>query len=136
MHHGVYGNPTQIYLTDDQRARLTERASREGVPVSQLVRDAIDALLESEDDLEATFGAAPGSRPTAVGSWLIRRLLAGMEEIVVDRRVADRAGRIRGELPKIRMPDALIAATALVHSLTLSTKNVRDFRDVKGLRLR
>jgi hypothetical protein len=34
------------------------------------------------------------------------------------------------------MPDALIAATALVHSLTLSTKNVRDFRDVKGLRLR
>ena len=50
-----------------------------------------------------------------------RRLLAGMEELPVDRRIAERAGLLRGELP-LRMHDALIAATTLVHSLTLHTK--------------
>jgi hypothetical protein len=51
---------TQIYLTDEQRARLAERARAKGVPMSQLIRDAIDALLVEEDDLDATFGSAPG----------------------------------------------------------------------------
>lgn len=66
----------------------------------------------------------------------VRRLLAGMDEVTVDRRVADRAGRLRRQVPPLRMPDALIAATALVHSLTLHTKNTRDFKRVPGLRLR
>lgn len=51
---------TQIYLTDEQRARLAERAKAQGVPMSQLIRDAVDALLTSDDDVEATFGSAPG----------------------------------------------------------------------------
>jgi toxin FitB len=66
----------------------------------------------------------------------VRRLLAGMDELSVDRRVAERAGRLRRQLPRLRMPDALIAATALVHSLTLHTKNSRDFKLVPTLRLR
>jgi predicted nucleic acid-binding protein len=66
----------------------------------------------------------------------VRRLLAGMDEIPVDRRIADRAGQLRREVPTLRMPDALIAATALVHSLSLHTKNVRDFRRVPAVRLR
>ena len=51
---------THIYLTDEQRARLAERAKTTGVPMSQLIREAVDAFLASDDDLEATFGAAPG----------------------------------------------------------------------------
>jgi hypothetical protein len=66
----------------------------------------------------------------------VRRLLAGMDEVPVDRRVADRAGLLRRQLPGLRMPDALIAATALVHSVALHTKNTRDFKRVPGLRLR
>jgi predicted nucleic acid-binding protein len=34
------------------------------------------------------------------------------------------------------MPDALIAATALVHSLTLHAQNTHDFKLVPTLRLR
>lgn len=64
----------------------------------------------------------------------VRRMLAGMEELLVDRRVAERAGLLRRE--GLRMPDALIAATALVHHLTLCTGNVADFRKASGLRLR
>ncbi|MBO0730296.1 MAG: PIN domain-containing protein [Acidimicrobiaceae bacterium] len=66
----------------------------------------------------------------------VRRLLAGMDEIPVDRRVAERAGLLRRQLPRLRLPDALIAATALVHSLTLHTKNSRHFKQVPTLRLR
>jgi predicted DNA-binding protein len=51
---------TQIYLTDEQRARLAARARARGVPMSQLVRDAVDALLAEDDDFDATFGSAPG----------------------------------------------------------------------------
>jgi post-segregation antitoxin (ccd killing protein) len=51
---------TQIYLTDEQRARLAERARSAGVPMSELIRTAIDAMLAEEDDLAATFGSAPG----------------------------------------------------------------------------
>lgn len=64
----------------------------------------------------------------------VRRLLAGMDELVVDRRIAERAGQLRRV--GLRMPDALIAATAVVHQLTLLTRNVTDFRRAPGLRVR
>jgi predicted nucleic acid-binding protein len=64
-----------------------------------------------------------------------RRLLAPLREIVIDRRIADKAGAVRRETG-VRMPDALVAAAALVHNLTLHTRNHRDFRKVPGLRLR
>jgi hypothetical protein len=50
---------TQLYLTEQQRVRLSDRAQRQGVGMAQLIRDAIDSFLATEDDLEATFGAAP-----------------------------------------------------------------------------
>jgi toxin FitB len=62
-------------------------------------------------------------------------LLAPFREIVVDRAVAERAGRVRRE-SSIRLPDALIAATALEHRLSLATRNLKDFEQVRGLRLR
>lgn len=34
---------------------------------------------------------------------------------------------------RIKLPDAIIAATALVHGLTLLTRNVSDFSNVPGL---
>jgi predicted nucleic acid-binding protein len=67
---------------------------------------------------------------------IVRRLLAGMDELDVDRRVADRAGMLRRQHPGLRMPDALIAATALVYSVPLHTKNRRDFARVSDLRIR
>ena len=64
-----------------------------------------------------------------------RRLLAPLREIVIDRRIAERAGAIC-RTTGVRLPDALVAATALVHGLTLHTRNHRDFRKVPDLRLR
>ena len=66
---------------------------------------------------------------------LVNRLLSLFREISVDRSIAERAGRIRRE-SGIRLPDALIAATALEHGLSLVTRNRSDFEKVRQLRLR
>jgi predicted nucleic acid-binding protein len=55
-------------------------------------------------------------------------------ELVVDRAIAERAGRLRRELG-VALADALIAATALEHGLALATRNLRDFQHVPKLRL-
>ncbi|MGB5760681.1 MAG: type II toxin-antitoxin system VapC family toxin [Acidimicrobiales bacterium] len=68
-------------------------------------------------------------------SNLVSTLLAPFREIPVDRTVAERAGRIRRE-SGIRLPDALIAATAIEHRLGLATRNRSDFEPVRSLRLR
>jgi predicted nucleic acid-binding protein len=36
---------------------------------------------------------------------------------------------------KIKLPDAIIAATALVNKLTLISRDTNDFRKVKGLKV-
>jgi len=64
----------------------------------------------------------------------VERLLAPFGQLDIDTRVAERAGRIRRQT-QLFTPDALIAATALVHRLRLVTRDRRDFERVDGLRL-
>jgi predicted nucleic acid-binding protein len=66
---------------------------------------------------------------------LVSQLLGPFRELTVDRPVAERAGRVVREF-QLRMPDALIAATALENHLTLITRNRKDFDKVRGLRIR
>ena len=63
------------------------------------------------------------------------QLLAPFREVAVDRDIAERAGRVARE-SALRLPDALIAATALEKGLQLSTRNVSDFDKVCGLRIK
>ena len=65
----------------------------------------------------------------------VRQLLVAIAELPVDRAIAERAGRLRRR-GRLDMPDALIAATALEHRLTLVTRNMRDFEGVPGLKVR
>jgi predicted nucleic acid-binding protein len=65
----------------------------------------------------------------------VERLLAPFRELEVDRETAEQAGRLRRE-HDILLPDALIAATALLHELVLVTRNTRDFSAIPALELR
>ena len=66
---------------------------------------------------------------------LSAQLLAPFKELAIDRVIAERGGRVAREFG-IRLPDALIAATALEHQLGLVTRNVKHFQTVRGLRIR
>ena len=54
-------------------------------------------------------------------------IVVGLEEAIILRTIALR------RLLKIKLPDAVIAATALVHSLSLITRNTDDFKSIPGL---
>jgi tRNA(fMet)-specific endonuclease VapC len=66
-------------------------------------------------------------------------LLDALVSHPIDRAVAERAGSIVRDLKAkgrtMHLADALIAATCLVHELTLVTLNVKDFAHVAGLLL-
>ncbi|MBW4513694.1 MAG: type II toxin-antitoxin system VapC family toxin [Timaviella obliquedivisa GSE-PSE-MK23-08B] len=61
-----------------------------------------------------------------------RELLASLIEISLSLEVAEQAIKIR-KAHKIKLPDAIVAATALVDGLRLVTRNIRDFTQIDGL---
>lgn len=58
---------TQIYLTDEQRTRLDAIAAQRQLTMAEVVRRALDSYLEADDDLDASFGGAPGLRDLVPG---------------------------------------------------------------------
>lgn len=72
-------------------------------------------------------------RHTPEGFEKCKRLMDAATVYPVDEMVAMKAIEIRRTV-KIKIADAVIAATALSHGLQLATKNVADFKQIKGLR--
>jgi len=58
-----------------------------------------------------------------------KSLVLGLTEEVIDRTIGIRRKK------KIRLPDAIVAATALTHGLVLISNNTSDFTAIKGLKL-
>ena len=54
------------------------------------------------------------------------------ESFALSNAVANQAIEIR-KAKKIKLPDAIIAATALVHDFILITRNTSDFKNIDGL---
>jgi predicted nucleic acid-binding protein len=70
--------------------------------------------------MEVMVGAAPTVEAAT------RRFLARFDLVGIDRTVAERAVLVRRE-GRMRLPDAIILASAEVHALLLVTRNTRDF---------
>ena len=54
--------------------------------------------------------------------------------IELERPIKLKTADIRKKL-RIKLPDAIIAATALIYDLTLVTRNVDDFKNIDGLKI-
>jgi predicted nucleic acid-binding protein len=79
--------------------------------------------------MEVLVGAKP-EEEAALKTWLL-----AFEVIGLDGAIAERAVTIRRKR-RIRLPDAIIWATAQIHSLLLVSRNTRDFpEDDPGVRV-
>jgi len=70
----------------------------------------------------------------------LQELLDDMIVLDVTAKVAEQYGRLQARMLDVGTPapsmDLMIAATALVHDLTLVTHNTRDYMNISDLRLR
>ena len=79
--------------------------------------------------IEVLAGAKPAVEPET------KRFLATFERIELTEAIADRAVSLRRS-SKLRVPDAIILATARVENLVLVTRNTKDFAaDEPGIRV-
>lgn len=91
-------------------------------------RPATDFLLEAREAavsritwIEVMAGARDDEDEAR-----LRGLLAGFRVLPVDERVSEETVRLR-RTRRLKVPDALILATARAHGLVLATRNTKDF---------
>lgn len=66
----------------------------------------------------------------------IERFLAGFSIDEVDARIAAHAAAMRRERPSLKLPDAVIHATAQINNRILVTRNIKDFpAEMPGIRV-
>lgn len=75
-----------------------------------------------------------GYRHTADSLLQAARLLATLDEVPLDEALVQQTITLR-QRHRIRLPDAVIAATALHLGFPLVTRNERDFQAIPGLTL-
>jgi len=71
--------------------------------------------------------------PTERDAEVLKNFIDSILVIELEQPIKLRTADIRKE-HKIKLPDAIIAATAIVHNLILVTRNIRDFQNVNDLK--
>lgn len=100
------------------------------------IQDSFSLSIVSLIELEG--GVATVSTPMALRRRAgIRQLTARASILPLDQPVVDTYASViaRTGFSRRKILDRLIAATALVHDMTLITTNADDFRDIPDLRL-
>lgn len=97
-----------------------------------------ELCLSSIVCFELFYGAYKSAKPDA-NLALLSKFVQRYQMIEFDQSAADVAAQLRIDLEARGTPigpyDLLIAATALVHDLTLVTRNSREFGRVSNLRI-
>ena len=143
-HRGVAGaagpprtssDRARVYLLDTnvisefrrRRPHAAVVAWIESVPDAHLHVSAV-TLGELQAGVEITREKDP-AKAAEIEAWVDR--MAGLYNVLpVDGRAFRVWARLMHRRRDDLIPDAMIAATALVHNLTVATRNVRDFREL------
>ena len=64
----------------------------------------------------------------------IAKLCEIFERVFLTKEIEEQTILIR-KSSKIKLPDAIIAATAIIYNLTLVTRNTDDFKNIQGLKI-
>ena len=92
-----------------------------------------ELVISVVNEIELLFGSRDNRGLTET-----RQLLATFEIIQIDEVISKRASFLVDKYclsHRLEMPDAMIAATALVNNFELATINKKDFRFIEGLAL-
>jgi predicted nucleic acid-binding protein len=71
--------------------------------------------------------------PTESNSLAIQHFLQESNVHLLDDSIVDKTIELRKKYKRVKLPDAIIAATALVKRFTLITRNENDFKSIQGL---
>lgn len=93
------------------------------VEATSFLRDIEDPAISQITWIEVMVGARDEAEEKT-----LRSLLRTFQVIPVDEDVAEAAVQIR-RARRLKVPDAIILATAHVHDRTLVTRNTQDFRE-------
>lgn len=125
------------YLLDTNTLIYAQK--RQGQCLRRIEEQPAEALVWSVLSVqELTCGMGKSSHPERMQAYMsaLKQLYA---VLAYDRRCAERAGQLRAQLELQGTPigpyDLQIAASALVHGLTVVTRNMREFMRVPGLLL-
>jgi predicted nucleic acid-binding protein len=94
------------------------------------VPNGVDELSSQKDagiSVVTWIEVLAGCRTDAEGA-IVRRLMRTFDMVEVPPTVAERAVQIRRSR-RLRLPDAIILATALEHGCVLVTRNTKDFSE-------
>jgi predicted nucleic acid-binding protein len=75
-----------------------------------------------------------GFKQSSAEEQQARIFLSGLQELELTSDIAEQTIQLRKN-HRIKLPDAAIAATALIHQLTLITRNTSDFLRIAGLNM-
>ncbi len=114
----------------DSRVKQSFLALGDQVRLSVIVLGEIrfGISLQRDAGKQAELASWYGRLVGSFGHWVLPVTMP------ISETWGDLSARLKGAGRTIEAPDGLIAATALVHDLTLWTRNTRDFADT-GVRL-
>jgi len=107
-----------------------------GRKFSRDVEEKLDSIFDE------VFHYSIISRLEVLGYNAPANILQSLEEFLatgemhdISEDIANQTILIKRPFPRIKLPDVIIAATALAHNHTLLTRNTDDFKNIPGLRL-
>ena len=123
-----------MFLLDTNVISELRKPKPHGAVVAWLKLQQSDALFisamsiaEIQQGIELTR-AQDAERADILESWLLHELLPSAQTLPMDADVARAWAKLMHKRSNTLFEDALIAATAITHRLTVVTRNVRDFK--------